>query len=164
VFSLNREWGSEQYLHKLVGRLTVLYRFCAPLLPNTQLLGRHGYEVFATMRDIARRNAKHRAALEALASKEKLSIEVVEMDVSEDDSVSAAIEQILERTGRIDILINNAGVTVLGITEAYTLEQVKKLFEVNVFGVMRVTRSVLPTMRRQRSGLLIPIALVAIAD
>jgi NAD(P)-dependent dehydrogenase (short-subunit alcohol dehydrogenase family) len=83
------------------------------------------------------------------------------MDVSNDASVSAATEQILKRTGRIDVVINNAGVAALGVTEAYTLEKIQKLFDVNFFGVVRVNRAVLPTMRRQRSGLLIHVSSAA---
>ncbi len=128
---------------------------------TAEVLGRHGYTVFATMRDTSRRNAGHREALELLAAKDKLPIQVVEMDVSNDVSVSAATEQILERAGRIDVVINNAGVAALGITEAYTLEKMQKLFDVNFFGVARVNRAVLPTMRRQRSGLLIHVGSAA---
>ena len=128
---------------------------------TAELLGRHGYTVFATMRETLGRNSKHREALESLASKEKLPIQVVEMDVSKDTSVSAGIEQILERAGRIDVVINNAGVAALGITEAYTVQKIQELFEVNFFGVVRVNRAVLPTMRRQRSGLLIHVSSAA---
>jgi NAD(P)-dependent dehydrogenase (short-subunit alcohol dehydrogenase family) len=128
---------------------------------TTELLGRHGYHVFATMRECAGRNSKHREALESLASQEKLPIQVIEMDVCNDASVSSATEQILERAGRIDVVINNAGVAAIGITEAYTLEKIQKLFDVNFFGVVRVNRAVLPTMRRQRSGLLIHVSSAA---
>lgn len=128
---------------------------------TAELLGRHGYTVFATMRDPMGRNAKHREALESLASKEKLPIQVVEMDVSDDASVSIAMEQIIERAGRIDVVINNAGVAALGITEAYTVKKIQQLFEVNFFGAARVNRAVLPAMRRQRSGLLVHISSAA---
>jgi NAD(P)-dependent dehydrogenase (short-subunit alcohol dehydrogenase family) len=128
---------------------------------TAEVLGRHGYTVFATMRDSMGRNLKHRNALELLASKDKVPIQVVDMDVSNDASVSSATEQILERAGRIDVVINNAGVAALGITEAYTLQKIQKLFEVNFFGVARVNRAVLPTMRRQRSGLLIHVSSAA---
>jgi NAD(P)-dependent dehydrogenase (short-subunit alcohol dehydrogenase family) len=124
---------------------------------TAELLGRRGYSVFATMRESSTRNAGHREALESLAAKEKLPIQVVEMDVSDDASVSAATKQILERAGRLDVVINNAGVAALGITEAYTIRKIQKLFEVNFFGVARVNRAVLPALRRQRSGLLIHV-------
>ncbi len=128
---------------------------------TAELLARHGHTVFATMRDTANRNSRHREALESLAVQEKLPIHVVEMDVSADASVLAATEQILKRAGRIDVVINNAGVAALGITEAYTLEKIQKLFDVNFFGVVRVNRAVLPAMRRQRSGLLIHVSSAA---
>jgi NAD(P)-dependent dehydrogenase (short-subunit alcohol dehydrogenase family) len=113
------------------------------------------------MRDSAGRNAGHREALELLAAQEKIPLHVVEMDVSNDTSVAAATEQILERTGRIDVVINNAGVAALGMTEAYTIQKMQQLFEVNFFGVARVNRAVLPTMRRQRRGLLIHVSSAA---
>lgn len=128
---------------------------------TTEILGRRGYTVFATMRDSLGRNAGHREALERLAAQEKLPIHVVDLDVTDDVSVSAATEQILERKGRIDVVINNAGVAALGITEAYTIEKMQQLFEVNFFGVARVNRAVLPIMRRQRSGLLIHVSSAA---
>jgi NAD(P)-dependent dehydrogenase (short-subunit alcohol dehydrogenase family) len=128
---------------------------------SVEILGRRGYTVFATMRNSLGRNAGHREALERLAAQEKLPLHVVEMDVTSDASVSAATDQILERAGRIDTVINNAGVAALGITEAYTIDKMRQLFEVNFFGVARVNRAVLPTMRRQRSGLLIHVSSVA---
>lgn len=128
---------------------------------TAELLARRGHTVFATMRDPAARNARHREALESLASQEKLQIHVVDMDVSNDASVSARTDQVLERAGRIDVVINNAGVAALGITEAYTVKKIQQLFEVNFFGVVRVNRAVLPAMRRQRSCLLIHISSVA---
>jgi NAD(P)-dependent dehydrogenase (short-subunit alcohol dehydrogenase family) len=128
---------------------------------TAESLSRRGYTVFATMRDSLGRNSKHREALEALAFNEKVPLQVVEMDVSNEASVSAATEQILKGAGRIDVLINNAGVAALGITEAYTVQKMQKLFEVNFFGVARVNRAVLPTMRRQRSGLLIHVSSAA---
>ena len=128
---------------------------------TAELLGRHGYSVFATMRDSAGRNSKHREALESLASGEKLPIQVVDMDVTDDASVSAATGQILERAGRIDVVINNAGVAAIGMTEAYTPDKIQKLFDVNFFGAVRVNRAVLPAMRSQGSGLLIHVSSAA---
>lgn len=128
---------------------------------TAELLARHGYTVFATMRNSAGRNSRHRDALESLASQEKLPIQVVDMDVSDDSSVSAATKEILERAGRVDVVINNAGVAALGITEAYTIEQMQKVFEMNFFGAARVNRAVLPAMRRQRSGLLLHVSSAA---
>jgi len=113
------------------------------------------------MRDGSGRNAAHREALEELAARENLRLNVIDLDVTNDVSVSAAVDEVLKRAGRIDTVINNAGVGALGITEAYTIENMRHLFEVNFFGVARVNRAVLPTMRRQRSGLLIHVSSAA---
>jgi NAD(P)-dependent dehydrogenase (short-subunit alcohol dehydrogenase family) len=122
---------------------------------TAELLTRQGYRVFASMRDIAGRNAQARTELEAL------NIEVVELDVTDDGSVDRAVGAILAKAGRIDVTINNAGFGNRGVTEAYTVEQFKQLYETNVFGVVRVNRGVLPSMRKQGSGLLIHVSSVA---
>jgi NAD(P)-dependent dehydrogenase (short-subunit alcohol dehydrogenase family) len=72
--------------------------------------------------------------------------------------VNHAVQQALDRAGRIDVVINNAGIGAQGITEAYTLEQFQQLLDVNLLGVVRVNRAVLPAMRRQRTGLLIHVS------
>jgi NAD(P)-dependent dehydrogenase (short-subunit alcohol dehydrogenase family) len=113
------------------------------------------------MRDTAGRNTSHREALESLAKRENLPLRVLEMDVASDESVSSATQEALNSAGRIDVVVNNAGVATLGITEAYTIAKIQRLFEVNVFGAARVNRAVLPAMRRQRSGLLIHVSSVA---
>src|SRR5262249_38712400 len=81
-----------------------------------------------------------------------------EMDVTNDASVHHAIQQALDRAGRIDVVINNAAMAAQGITEAYTVEQFQQVLDVNLFGVARVNRAVLPAMRRQRTGLLIHVS------
>jgi NAD(P)-dependent dehydrogenase (short-subunit alcohol dehydrogenase family) len=127
----------------------------------SETLGRRGYTVFATMRDAAGRNASSRDSLQALAKAEELRLEVLDMDVTQDASVNQAIEQALVRAGRIDVVINNAGIGALGLTEAYTVEQFQQVLDVNLFGAVRVNRSVLPAMRRKRSGLLIHVSSAA---
>lgn len=128
---------------------------------TAEALARRGYTVFATMRDCAGRNASHCQALDSLAKERNLLLYVVEMDVTSDDSVASATQEILKRAGRIDTVINNAGVAALGITEAYTVQQIQRLFDVNFFGAARVNRAILPVMRRQQSGLLIHVSSVA---
>jgi NAD(P)-dependent dehydrogenase (short-subunit alcohol dehydrogenase family) len=123
-----------------------------------ETLAGRGYTVFATMRDSLGRNVSHREALHALASRERHALYVLDMDVTQVPSVEQAVHQALERSGRIDVVINNAGVAALGLTEAYTIEQFQQLFDVNFFGAVRVNRAVLPAMRRQRSGLLIHVS------
>jgi NAD(P)-dependent dehydrogenase (short-subunit alcohol dehydrogenase family) len=128
---------------------------------TAEAMARRGYNVFATMRDSAGRNTSYREALESLAKRENLSLRVVEMDVASDESVSSATQAVLKSAGRIDVVVNNAGVATLGITEAYSIPKIQRLFEVNVFGAARVNRAVLPAMRRQRSGLLIHVSSAA---
>lgn len=93
---------------------------------------RRGHHVFATMRDSNERNAGHREALEQLAAGENLPLEVLDLDVTDDASVQGAVQHALHRAGRLDVVINNAGVAALGVTEAFTPGQFEQMFSVNV--------------------------------
>ena len=121
-------------------------------------LARRGDHVFATMRDVKGRNAEHRASLERLARSESLRLQVLDLDVTDQGSVEAAVAKALAAAGRLDVVINNAGIAGIGVTEAYTPEQFQQMFDVNVYGVVRVNRAVLPSMRRERKGLLIHLS------
>lgn len=110
-----------------------------------------GYQVFATMRNPSGKNAVAKAELENHSA----NIKVVDMDVTNDASVKEAISTILVEAGNIDILINNAGIMYLGITEAFSVEQAKFQMETNYFGAIRVMQAVLPSMRKSGSGLII---------
>lgn len=121
-------------------------------------MARRGLHVFATMRDVKGRNAEHREALERLASREELRLQVLELDVTDEESVGKAVRSALHDAGQLDVVINNAGVAAVGVTEAYSAEQFQQMFDVNFFGVVRVNRAVLPSMRQRRSGLLIHIS------
>jgi NAD(P)-dependent dehydrogenase (short-subunit alcohol dehydrogenase family) len=123
-----------------------------------ETLARRGDHVFATMRDVNGRNAEHRAALERVASTERLRLRVLELDVTDQASVDSAVAQGLADAGQLDVVINNAGSAAIGLTEAYTPEQFEQMFAVNVVGVVRVNRAVLPSMRRARNGLLIHLS------
>jgi len=113
-----------------------------------------GHHVVAGMRDPNGKNAAAKADLLAKCD----AIQVVDLDVTSDESVNAAVSLMDSKAGGIDVLVNNAGVTGLGISEAFTMEQTRALFEVNVFGVQRMNRAVLPIMRRGNSGLLIHVS------
>lgn len=110
-----------------------------------------GYQVFATMRGPTGKNATVKAELEAYSD----SIHVVDMDVTHDESVKTAIASVLEKAGKIDVLLNNAGVMYLGITEAFSIAQAREQMETNYYGAMRTIQAVLPAMREARSGLII---------
>jgi NAD(P)-dependent dehydrogenase (short-subunit alcohol dehydrogenase family) len=111
-----------------------------------------GYQVTGTMRDTAGRNAVNAQALQQLGA------HVVEMDVTSDSSTQQGIDEAIGKMGRIDVVINNAGLGALGIQESFTSEDWKTVFDVNVFGVQRVNRAVLPHMKSRGSGLLLQIA------
>jgi len=87
-------------------------------------------------------------------------VEYLALDVTSDESVKAAVAQVLDQAGRIDLLVNNAGVGLIAGAEESSLDQAKSLFEVNLFGLIRVTKAVLPIMRRQRAGRIVNISSV----
>ncbi len=118
---------------------------------TAETLARAGHKVFASMRDP---EAKNRAHADALRGQ---NIEVVELDVTDSQSVDRAVAAVIASAGRIDVLINNAGVAAAGVSEAFTAEQASALFDVNVIGLHRVTRAVLPELRRHNDGLIINI-------
>ncbi len=118
---------------------------------TAETLARAGHLVFASMRDPKAKNREHADALQAKG------IEVVELDVTDTQSVEQAVATVVSKAGRIDVLINNAGVASTGVSEAFTDVQATALFDVNVIGLHRVTRAVLPTLRSQRDGLIINI-------
>src|SRR6267378_3784231 len=118
---------------------------------TAETLFRAGHTVYASMRGA---QGKNREAAEALR---KLGIKTVELDVSDDASVKAGVKKVLAEAGKIDVLVNNAGIGSAGVTEAFTAEQAKVVFDTNVIGLLRVTRAVLPSMRRKRDGLIINI-------
>src|SRR5215210_493926 len=105
-----------------------------------------GYRVFGTYR-------------KAPASR-VAGVEYLVLDVTSDESAKAAVAQVLDQAGRIDLLVNNAGVGLVGGAEESSIEQAKSLFDVNLFGVIRMTNAVLPIMRRQGSGRIVNISSV----
>jgi len=109
-----------------------------------------GYRVWGTMRDAEGRNSAKKAALEAYSS----SISVIEMDVAEDVSVATGFARILNE-GSVDILINNAGIMFLGITEAFSVAQAHEQMNSNYYGAIRTIQAVLPAMRKAGTGLII---------
>lgn len=117
-----------------------------------ETLTRAGHTVFASMRDVA---SKHHDQANALR---KQGVTVVELDVSNDASVDAAVKEVLARANRVDVLVNNAGIASAGVTEAFTADQAKVIFNTNVVGLLRTSRAVLPAMRAQGDGLIINVS------
>ena len=123
---------------------------------TAETLVKAGHTVFATMRDSGSKNAKAAAELRAFGAANGGRVHVVELDVTAEASVQQGIDSIAQQSGGvIDVVFNNAGRFSAGVQEAYTLEEVKDLFETNVFGPLRVNRAALPHMRKRRSGLII---------
>jgi NADP-dependent 3-hydroxy acid dehydrogenase YdfG len=121
---------------------------------TAETLAQAGHRVFASMRDAAGRN---RQAAEALRAK---GIDVVELDVTDDASVERGVAAVLAQAGRLDVLVNNAGLGGAGVSEAFTTEQARALFDVNVLGVQRTLRAVLPAFRHQGEGLVVNLGSV----
>jgi NAD(P)-dependent dehydrogenase (short-subunit alcohol dehydrogenase family) len=120
------------------------------------LLAERGYRVFA-----AGRSAEKRAQLDALAREKKLPLETLDMDVCDDASVPRAVRAVLDEAGAIDVLINNAGLSYVAAVEDMTMEDWRRQFETNFFGVVRVTQAVLPHMRERRRGRILMMSSVS---
>lgn len=117
-------------------------------------LARAGHRVYASMRDLARKNRDRAEALLLLAREEGIALQVLELDVLSEIGCQAAVNQILAEHGRLDVVVNNAGMLMTGVTEAFSVEQVARILDTNALSWLRVNRAALPAMRRQGSGLL----------
>ena len=116
-------------------------------LETALILARNGYFTYATMR-----TPEKDAPIKTAVEKENLPIKVIQLDVTDDESLKNAINHVTSEAGRIDVLVNNAGYGLVGALEDLSMEEIKTQFETNLFGLVRVIQAVLPTMRRQRSG------------
>jgi NAD(P)-dependent dehydrogenase (short-subunit alcohol dehydrogenase family) len=119
-------------------------------------LAREGYYTFATMRDIKKGNR-----ILDIAKRDGLKIEILELDVNNGDTIKKAVKNIVNEKKRIDVLVNNAGYFLVGCLEDLSIEDIKDQFETNFFGVIRTIQAVLPTMRSQKSGIIVNISSVA---
>jgi short-subunit dehydrogenase len=119
------------------------------------LLARNQIKTYATMRNMSKSDG-----LIKIASEENLSLNVAQLDVNDDLSVNKAIDKIVKDNDRIDIVINNAGYDLFGPLEESSLEEIKQQFETNFFGVIRTTKAVIPTMRKQGKGTIINVSSV----
>jgi NAD(P)-dependent dehydrogenase (short-subunit alcohol dehydrogenase family) len=119
-------------------------------------LASKGHEVYGTIRDIARAGK-----LQAMAADAGVEVNLVNMDVADDESVRKGMAEILGAAGRIDVLVNNAGVGTNGVVEESTTELMLDVFNVNVNGAVRCLREVLPGMRERREGAIVNVTSVA---
>src|ERR1700722_14590242 len=122
---------------------------------SANALAKAGHTVYASMRDTAGRNAPQAAEVKKFAHDNKVDLRPIEMDVSSEKSIEAAIRQIVAEQGRLDVLMHNAGHMVFGPAEAFTPEQFAQLYDINVLSTQRINRVALRQMRKQRQGLLI---------
>ncbi|WP_324048667.1 oxidoreductase [Aeromonas caviae] len=106
-----------------------------------------GCRVFGTVRNMATANLI-------------AGVELIEMDIRDEVSVERGIQTIIAQVGRIDVLVNSAGVTLLGATEETSIAEAQALFDTNLFGLLRTIKAVLPQMRTQRSGRIVNISSV----
>jgi len=107
-----------------------------------------GFRTFGTMRDPTK------------PGQPGVKLELVPLDIASEASVRSAVRAVLDRAGRIDVLVNNAGTVLMGSSEETSSDEARRLFETTFFGVLRLTQLVLPAMRHQRSGRIINISSV----
>jgi NAD(P)-dependent dehydrogenase (short-subunit alcohol dehydrogenase family) len=115
---------------------------------TSMLLADNGFRTYATMR-----NLNKSEEIQEIASKKKIPL-----DINDDSSVKEAIETIVKENNRIDVLVNNAGYGLFGSLEELSIEEIREQFETNFFGVVRATKAVIPTMRKQGSGTIVNIS------
>jgi len=115
---------------------------------TAQLFQQQGWNVIATMRSPEKEQDLNLTA----------NTLVTRLDVQDPESIATALQAGIDRFGQIDVLLNNAGYGLMGVFESATREQIQKQYEVNVFGLMDVTRAVLPQMRKQGSGTIINVS------
>ena len=125
-------------------------------LETSLALARNGFYTFATMRDL-KKSEKIKEKIE----NENLTMEILELDVDNDQSVNTAVKTILEKKERIDVLVNNAGYGMWGTVEDVSMSEFKEQFETNFFSIIRLIQKVAPVMRKQGSGTLINVSSVA---
>lgn len=114
-----------------------------------------GHTVYAGMRNTASRNAAQANAATEYAAEHHVELRPVELDISSQESADHAVAAVLEDTGRLDVIVHNAGHMVTGPTEAFTPEEIASIYDTNVLGTQRLNRAALPVLRSQGEGLLL---------
>ena len=119
-------------------------------------LAKNGFRTYASMRNLQKANG-----ITEMAKNENLPLSLIQLDVTDDISITKAIDTVINESGRIDVLVNNAGYGLIGSIEDMSVEELKAQYETNVFGTFRVTKAVLPYMRKEHGGSIINISSIA---
>lgn len=122
---------------------------------TSEALAKAGHTVYASMRGTKGKNAARVEQVAAFSTEHGVDLRTVELDVQSQDSVDAAVAQVMAEAGRIDVVVHNAGHMMFGPAEAFTPEQFAQQYDVNVLSTQRVNRAVLPHMRAQKKGLVV---------
>ena len=122
---------------------------------TARALAKAGHIVYASMRETKGRNAPQVKVIERYANEHSVDLRPIELDVSSQESCNGAIQEIIEKTGHLDVVIHNAGHMVFGPAEAFTPEQLAELYDVNVLSTQRLNRAALPQLRKQKRGLVV---------
>ena len=130
---------------------------------TARALANAGHTVYASMRETEGRNAPEVKAVQEYAATRKVDLRAIELDVASQESADAAIQKTVALSGRLDVVVHNAGHMVFGPAEAFTPEQFAELYDINVLSTQRVNRSALPQLRKQGRGLLVWVSSSSVA-
>jgi NAD(P)-dependent dehydrogenase (short-subunit alcohol dehydrogenase family) len=125
-----------------------------------EILARAGHTVYASMRDMNGRNKENAASIAALADRDHLALKPLELDVGSQESCNAAVEKVVSEHGQLDVLVNNAGMLVIGVTESFSAEEAMEVFNTNTLSWLRMNRATLPHMRKREAGLVVYVGSV----
>lgn len=117
------------------------------------MFARNNFATYGSVRDLSKAER-----IQEITNREKLPLKIIRLDVNEDESIRIAIQEIISDSGRIDILINNAGYGMFGPIEEISIEEIKEQFETNFFGTIRLIKAIVPIMRKQRNGTIVNIS------
>ncbi len=134
---------------------TVLVTGCSSEIGYATCLmfGRNNFTTYGSVRDLSKAER-----IQEITNREKLPLKIIRLDVNEDESIRIAIQKIISESGRIDILINNAGYGMFGPIEEISIKEIKEQFETNFFGTIRLIKAIVPIMRKQRNGAIVNIS------
>src|ERR1700704_2234465 len=130
---------------------------------TARAVAKAGHIVYASMRETKGRNAPQVKEIERYANEHSVDLRPIELDVSSQESCNGAIQEIIEKTGHLDVVIHNAGHMVFGPAEAFTPEQLAELYDMNVLSTQRVNRASLPQLRKQKRGLVVWVSSSSVA-